>query len=209
MILAYPETEICAAYLGGLSSHQAAIHFSCSQKTVLNILKRNGVPSRKRTVANALRWEETAFRQNQVAKRTGKPSGAFGKRWIVGRIVSKPSLHGAGNPQWRGGTTALGPKIRQLSAYRVWRRAVFVRENFTCQDCGIRGCRLDAEHHRTFASIIHDFNVRSVEDALACDALWDVSNGKALCRKCHRKTPTFGVKRKSIPGLTEESRRAA
>jgi len=30
--------------------------------------------------------------------------------------------------------------------------------------------------------------VSVLEQALNCDKLWDINNGRTLCRKCHKKT---------------------
>jgi len=37
-----------------------------------------------------------------------------------------------------------------------------------------------------------------MEEAVKCNELWDISNGRALCRECHRKTDTWGNKNSRI-----------
>ena len=34
--------------------------------------------------------------------------------------------------------------------YRLWREAVFARDNYTCQKCGVMGGRLEAHHIQSF-----------------------------------------------------------
>jgi len=34
--------------------------------------------------------------------------------------------------------------------------------------------------------------ITTVEEALNCPELWDLSNGRTLCKPCHRKTDTWG-----------------
>jgi 5-methylcytosine-specific restriction endonuclease McrA len=61
---------------------------------------------------------------------------------------------------------------------REWRSAVFQRDNYTCQECGQVGGRLNADHIKPYGEYP--------------ELRFDVSNGRTLCVACHRKTPTFG-----------------
>ena len=186
--------QIVPSYLAGLSANQVAAKFSVTAKTVLNILKRENIPPRSRAAANALRWVEPKFRANQVEKRRGKPTWSKGQTWTIGRPVFKPSIRGEGNPNWKGGRLTLALQIRRLGQYKIWRSAVFTRDNFTCRECGVGGTRIEADHIIPFSKIMDDFSIDSVDGAIACNPLWDVENGRTLCKPCHRKTPTFGSK---------------
>jgi hypothetical protein len=61
---------------------------------------------------------------------------------------------------------------RDCAGYRFWRQEVFVRDNYTCQDCGQRGGVLNAHHIQPWAK----------NHALR----FAVSNGVTLCRACHK-----------------------
>lgn len=76
-------------------------------------------------------------------------------------------------PFWRGGVTSVNAKIRQTIEYRLWREAVFARDNWTCQECGERGGDLNAHHIQPFSEY--------PELRVAID------NGITLCRVCHAK----------------------
>lgn len=81
---------------------------------------------------------------------------------------------GEGNSNWRGGVAG---RIRD-SKYREWRSEVFKRDRYRCQACGIRSKELCADHVLCWA---HHPRKR-----------FDISNGRTLCKTCHRRTSTYG-----------------
>lgn len=60
--------------------------------------------------------------------------------------------------------------------YRLWRKAVFLRDNYTCIKCGSKN-DLHADHIKPYAT--YPELRRSVD------------NGRTLCASCHRKTDTY------------------
>ncbi len=52
---------------------------------------------------------------------------------------------------WKGGITPELKRLRTTAKYQIWRNAVFLRDNFTCQDCGQIGGYLEAHHIQQFA----------------------------------------------------------
>lgn len=83
----------------------------------------------------------------------------------------------AENPPTKG---VLNRRIRYSSKMGRWRRAVFERDNYICQLCGVRGGTLNADHIKPFA-------------LFPC-LRFELSNGRTLCKECHIKTDTFGRK---------------
>ena len=81
------------------------------------------------------------------------------------------------NHLWKGGITSINAKIRNSIEYRLWREAVYRRDNYTCQDCHKRGGRLNADHIKPFA--------------LYPELRFEIENGRTLCIPCHKKTNTF------------------
>jgi 5-methylcytosine-specific restriction endonuclease McrA len=61
----------------------------------------------------------------------------------------------------------------QRYEYRAWRKAVYERDNYTCQKCGAKGAYLNAHHIKPWADY-PEFR-------------YDLDNGIALCRACHIK----------------------
>ena len=91
----------------------------------------------------------------------------------------KETYSGETHHNWKGGITPEVRKIRNSRKYAVWRAAVFEKDDFTCQDCGERGGKLEAHHIKPFSKFPE---LRLV-----------VSNGKTLCVKCHKKLPNEGI----------------
>lgn len=79
---------------------------------------------------------------------------------------------------WQGGIGTINEQIRRTLDYRLWREAVFKRDDYRCYDCGERGGKLNADHIFPFA--------------LFPRLRFEIENGRTLCEECHRKTPTYG-----------------
>jgi len=85
--------------------------------------------------------------------------------------------------------------VRSLFKYREWRTAIFTRDNFTCVLCSKTGVYVEADHYPVrFVDILRKNKIETVDQALECKKLWDVGNGRTLCKPCHLKTITWGRK---------------
>lgn len=89
-----------------------------------------------------------------------------------------PKNAGANSASWKGGVTTLYKKIRKSTEYKLWRTAVFTRDNFLCIWCGKKG-RVYADHIKPFAEY----------PALR----FAIDNGRTLCLSCHKKTDSYGI----------------
>jgi len=87
---------------------------------------------------------------------------------------------GENHPLWSGGQNTEALRIRKSRDYRIWRKAVFERDNYTCQECGARGVKLEADHIKPFKYFP--------------ELRYELSNGRTLCVPCHKATPTWGRK---------------
>jgi len=99
--------------------------------------------------------------------------------WNKGK--KHPKVSGPRSNFWRGGVSAVHVRLRSSLEYKIWRRAVFERDNYTCVWCGDdRGHNLQADHIKPFSQYP--------------ELRFAIDNGRTLCRSCHMKTPTFGMK---------------
>ena len=137
----------------------------------------------------------------------GGKSGESHPAWKGGKpkclICNKPltSYKGKGckshNPScWRGGITPLRNQIRSCFRYRQWISDIFTRDDYICRLCGVRGGALVADHYPdSFLIIFNRNNIKSLEDALNYEELWNINNGRTLCKSCHLKTENYGKRK--------------
>ena len=88
---------------------------------------------------------------------------------------------GANHHLWRGGLTEKNQYIRNSLEYKLWRRAVYERDNYTCVWCGTKESgKLNADHIKPFC--------------IYPELRFAIDNGRTLCISCHKKTDTWGNK---------------
>ena len=107
------------------------------------------------------------------------------KVWNKGKKC--PQISGSNHYNWKGGTSPFREKVRHLLENTQWHSDVFIRDNFTCQDCGQISGNLEAHHIKSFSSILQKYEITTLEEALKCEELWNINNGVTLCVKCHEK----------------------
>jgi len=115
--------------------------------------------------------------------------GMRGKKHSVEtRTKMSKALMGDKRYNWKGGVVSLALQIRQCFKSRQWRSDVFTRDDFTCVLCYKKGGYLEADHYpKMFSVIFHENSIKNLEEALACEELWNINNGRTLCRSCHEK----------------------
>jgi hypothetical protein len=93
-------------------------------------------------------------------------------------------IRGELNVRWNGGSSRLNTSLRQMTENRRWMDAVKERDG-ACLRCGSTN-ELESHYRVELAELIELCGIKSRDDARRhADVLWDLSNGKALCRSCH------------------------
>lgn len=119
------------------------------------------------------------------AKKGIKPSEEVRRKMSIAqkRIGNRPPIQrGKDCWNWKNGISKVNKTEKQylmsLQEYRLWRKAVFERDNYTCVWCGQRGGRLNADHIKSW----RDYP----------ELRYAIDNGRTLCTDCHKKTASYG-----------------
>ena len=134
----------------------------------------------KRKISEALKGrKKSPFSKEHKRKLSLAMKGkqlAKGKHWKLSleeRKKRSKREKGENNPNWRGGITPENARIRAGNEFRLWREAIFARDNWTCQKCEKRGIKLQSHHIRNFNKYP--------------DLRFAIDNGIAFCENCHRE----------------------
>jgi len=138
---------------------------------------RKKMSKSSRSHRGGVKLSEETKRKMSIAKKGKKAS-------LEARMNMSRARKGKNNHLWKGGITPINKAIRKGLKYRLWREAVFERDNWTCVWCGARSCRatkviLNADHIKPFA--------------LFPELRFAIDNGRTLCFECHKKTDTYPV----------------
>lgn len=110
------------------------------------------------------------------------------------------NLRGKNAFNWQGGKTNIQGLIRKSKKYIQWRNAVYYKDNFICIFCKTgsgwhkdiqRKITLNADHIIPLGILIRQEKIKTLQDAMGCNKLWDINNGRTLCEDCHKTTKTY------------------
>lgn len=148
--------------ISGMSGHKQSEH----QKAVKREMNLKDNPSKRPEIKQKMR----------LAK-LGKVGLNKGKHWKVSKekLKSFGKYRGEKHWNWKGGKIKRyrhgSTKTRK---YLEWKKSVFERDGYTCQICRKVGIYLEPHHIKGWT---HYPKLR-----------FDVNNGIALCRECHKLT---------------------
>jgi len=101
--------------------------------------------------------------------------------WNKGKIFEK--IRADKHWNWQGGKPKKnnhGLTYEEQRKYNDWRKAVYKRDNWNCQECGKHGGVLHADHMKSWVAYP--------------ELRYELDNGRTLCPPCHQKTETYGKK---------------
>lgn len=128
--------------------------------------------------------EERKKRISQSLKGVKKKPFSEEHRKNIG-LSLRGKNNGSKSHLWKGGITPVNEVIRHSREYKLWRTAVFERDNYTCVWCGSKSGKdkkveLNADHIKPFSQYP--------------ELRFAIDNGRTLCRPCHLTTDTWGEK---------------
>ena len=134
------------------------------------------------------------FQEKYGSANKGKKLSLERREQIRKAMIGQTRPSGQNHWNWHGGTSVLRNAIMQIYLYGEWRKAVYERDDYACQLCRKGGGKLHADHKKAFSAILRENTIKTVAQAKECGELWDVSNGRTLCLRCHFSTDTYGSK---------------
>src|SRR3990167_1453874 len=92
------------------------------------------------------------------------------------------AISGKEHWNWQGGKTAESRLLRSRIEAKDWRKTIYERDNYTCQECGARSgngktIKLNADHIKPWS--------------LFPELRFELNNGRTLCVESHKKTDTY------------------
>ena len=120
------------------------------------------------------KWKDPSFRKKtstEFSRRSKKQWENMKEKMCESMRKPHPSQKGMLNHEWKGGTGYHRSYAFSTSKYKDWRRNVFQRDDFTCQECGQVGGCLHAHH-------LIDWSKNK-------QLGYDIDNGITSCRDCH------------------------
>lgn len=98
-------------------------------------------------------------------------------------VAGKKGRKGSAHPKYIKDRNEVKKK-RLMCEHIEWKKKVFERDDYTCQNCGNRGGKLNADHILPYSLF------EELRESL--------TNGRTLCEGCHKKTSTYGNKLQGI-----------
>lgn len=144
--------------------------------------------TKKKMSMSALGKHKSEEHKKKLSKALNGNKNALGKHWKMSEETKRKigEYHrGSKSHFWRGGICKENVRIRQSLEYKIWRKKIFERDNYTCVLCGAR-------NKKGKRVILHPDHIKKFSDYPKLR--FDINNGRTLCVDCHRKTDTYGIK---------------
>lgn len=103
-------------------------------------------------------------REKMRQGKLGKPGNRLG--------IKCPAMCGENHPNWKGGVSREYKTGYHSAEYKQWRKSVFERDKYTCQNCKEVGRPLNAHHIKRFNQYP--------------ELRLEINNGVTLCEECHK-----------------------
>ena len=100
---------------------------------------------------------------------------------------------GKEHPRWvENKKSSLQKSIRSSQKYHQYKATILKRDNFACVLCDIKRVYLELDHHpKGFAQLLKEHIIQTYDEAMSCDELWQIENGRTVCQPCHETTDNF------------------
>lgn len=198
-----PELEIVNRLLDRDTTRSIAKEYGCSDSTIKIIFRKHtskeqrmeaknrkqGLTLRNRPNPFLGKWRQendvwTGRKHTEKARQKQSQAKRGRKQPLAQRIAQSARMQGIPVTEWRAFKSTEYERLKGSLEYVTWRKAIFERDSYTCQNCGIKGgCGRRV--------LLHPHHIKS--KARYPEFTLDVNNGITLCHSCHKKTESYGV----------------
>ena len=187
------------------SAIEIARELNCSSSLIYTYLEKNNIHRRSLSQANIGKQinNTNAIKHGETIKKhycnICKSQEITYQTWKYGLgMCSHCGNKGKYNGSYVDGRSSLTQLIRNLPENKRFIKLIFKRDNYTCQECGRIGDKLEAHHKREFHIILAEFlkeydQFSPIEDketlvrlAMKYKYFWNIDNGITLCKECHK-----------------------
>ena len=118
-------------------------------------------------------WNKGKKLSDTHRKNLSEARKKFFKNGGKAATAGKPSYKTRGDKHynWKGGVSPKNKIVRIRIEYKLWREAVYSRDDYTCQKCEEKGGYLHPHHILNFSTHL--------------DIRFAIDNGITFCKECH------------------------
>ena len=144
----------------------------------IQLFQKLGQEARRGTLS----WNSGLKLTDEQKKKQNIDGLKLGHGWNKG--IPATWVIGEKNINWRGGIKNPNGKLRNSPEYRLWKKSVLTRDNYTCVWCSVS--KEDSPE-----TILHADHIKSF--TFYPKLRFDINNGRTLCWDCHKKTDSYGL----------------
>jgi len=170
------------------SMSNIALELKISEPTVQARMLEFGFVRRNRSESKLGKLNPMFGLTGEKSPKYGKPLSPEALENLKANIPRGEKNHNYKKPEDR--IDPINNQIRNCQKSKDWKRKVLARDKFICTMCK-SSKNLHVDHIKPFALIKLENNIKSLEGALLCEELWNINNGRTLCKECHEKTDTW------------------